>query len=97
MAITLNKCAVQCKEAAISGGKITPDSSPRALLYDISREWRSLLDASSFKSDNPGPWSDREDAAGDIMVSVLAYLQHIGCKNIEQLLKDTIERHARQK
>lgn len=96
MAITLNKYAIQCEEIAIAGGKITTSSSARPLLYDISRNWRTLLDATSFTSDNPGPWSEREEAASEVLISTVTYLQRIGCKNIEQLLKDTIERHARQ-
>ncbi len=96
MAIMLNKYAIQCEEIAIASGKITPNSSARSLLYDISRNWRTLLDATSFSSDNPSPWSEREEAAGEVIISTMAYLQRIGCKNIEQLLKDTIERHARQ-
>lgn len=95
MAIPLNKSAIRCEEIAIAGGRITPNSSARPLLYDISRNWRKLLDATSFKSDNPGPWSEREEAASEVMISTMTYLQRIGCKNIEQLLKDTIERHAR--
>lgn len=95
MAITLNKSAIRCEEIAIASGKITSNSSARPLLYDISRN-RELLDASSFQSDNPGPWSEKEEAAAEVMISTLTYLQRIGCKNIEQLLKDTIERHARQ-
>lgn len=96
MAITLNKYAIRCEEIAIAGGKITPNSSAQPLLYDISRNWRKLLDATNFKSDNLGDWSEKEESASEVIVSTLTYLQRIGCKNIEQLLKDTIERHARQ-
>lgn len=96
MAITLNKYAIRCEEMAIAGGKITHDSSAQPLLYDISRNWRKLLDATSFKSDDSGAWSEKEEAAGDVIISTVAYLQRIGCRNIEQLLRETIERHARQ-
>lgn len=95
MAITLNKYAVMCEQIALAGGKITENSSARPLLYDISRNWRSLLDATSFSSGNPGAWSEREEAACEVMISAMAYLQRIGCRNIEQLLKDMIERHAK--
>lgn len=96
MAITLNKSAIRCEEIAIASGKITPNSSASPLLYDISRNWRALLAASGFSSDNPGPWSEREEAAGEVIISTITYLQRIGCRNIEALLRDTIERHARQ-
>ena len=96
MAITLNKVAVRCVELALAGGKITPTSSAQTLLYDISRQWRDLLEATNFNSDTLSQWSEKEEAAGEVMISVLAYLQRIGCKNIEQLLKDIIEQKARQ-
>lgn len=96
MAITLNKSAIRCEEIAIASGKINRDSSDRPILYDISRNWRKLLAATDYKSDNPGPWSEKEEAACDVIVSALTYLQRLGCTNIEQLLRDTIERHARQ-
>ncbi len=96
MAITLNRQAVRCEEIAVADGRITPMSSARTLVYDISRIWRRLLDASGRPSDNQGQWSEREESAAEVLVATLTYLQHIGCKNIEQLLKDTIERHARR-
>lgn len=96
MAITLNKIAIRCEETAIASGKITSNSSAQPLLYDISRNWRTLLDASSYKSDNPGPWSEREESATEVIISALTYLRRIGCKDIEQLLKETVERHASQ-
>lgn len=96
MAITLNKCAVKCEQAAIASGRITENSSARPLLYDISRHWRELLDATCFSSPNTGPWSEREEAAAEVIISAITYLQRIGCRNIEMLLKDTIERQAKQ-
>lgn len=91
MAITLNKYAVKCEELAIASGKITPNSSATPLLYDISRNWRKLLDATTFKGES-GEWNEKEEAAGEVIISAVTYLQRIGCNNIEQLLKDTIER-----
>lgn len=94
MAITLNKYAIQCEKIALAEGKITSNSSPRPLLYEISRNWRLLLNATNFKGSNI--WSEKEEVAGELIISAIAYLQRIGCENIEQLLKDTIEQHARQ-
>lgn len=96
MAITLNKYAVICEEIAIAGGKISPNSSAAPLLYDISRHWRELLEATNFQSLGDGQWSEKEELASEVIISAITYLRRIGCKNIEQLLKDTIERHARQ-
>ncbi|WP_304647425.1 hypothetical protein [uncultured Duncaniella sp.] len=96
MAITLNKSAIRCEKIAIASGKINTKSSARPLLYDISRHWRELLDASRFQGNHAGIWSETEEAAAEVIISTMTYLQRIGCKNIEQLLKDTIERHSRQ-
>lgn len=96
MAITLNKYAIQCEQIAIAGGKITDNSSARPLLYDISRNWRSLMDATSYKSETLPEWSEKEESASEVIISAVTYLQRIGCRNIEQLLKDTIELLARQ-
>lgn len=96
MAITLNKYAVRCEKIAIAGGKITDNSSARPLLYDISRHWRELAEATDYKSDTMPDWSEREEAAGNVIISAMTYLNRIGCRNIEQLLKDTIERRSRQ-
>lgn len=96
MAITLNKYAVRCEQLAIAEGKITSTSSAQPLLYDISRNWRALLDATNFRSLSLDTWSEKEEMAGEVMVSTLAYLQRIGCSNIEQLLKDVLERQAQR-
>lgn len=96
MAITLNKHAIQCEQIALAGGIITPLSSPRASIYDISRCWRRLLDATGFPSGNMPGWNEKEEAAAEVIIATLIYLQRIGCSNIEQLLREAIERHARQ-
>ena len=95
MAITLNKQAIRCEEIAIANGKITPSSSARPLLYDISRSWRDLCDATVFRNDSSGSWSEREIQAAEVMIATMTYLQRIGCKNIERLLLDIIEYHSR--
>lgn len=94
MAITLNKYAIRCEEIALASGRLSSDSSARPLIYDISRNWRKLLTASKSMQ-NTDTWSEKELAAGEVIISAMTYLQRIDCKNIEQLLRDTIERHAR--
>lgn len=96
MAIPLKKFAAQCEEVAIAKGKITPLSSPSVSLHDISREWRSLHKATAFKSLNLPDWSEKEEGAAEVIIAALTYLQRIGCKDIEKLLRETLEHHRRQ-
>lgn len=93
MAIKLNKYAVRCEEIAIASDKITPNSSAQPLLYELSRNWRKLIDSTN---ESKGSWSEKEEVAGEVIITAVTYLQRIGCANIEKLLIDTIERLARQ-
>lgn len=96
MAIPLRKFAAQCEEAAIANGKITPTTSPTVNLYDISRFWRELCKATNFNSDTLEGWSEKEEGAGKVIIAAITYLQRIGCKDIEKLLRDTLEQERRQ-
>lgn len=87
MAITLKKMAVKCEEMALMTGKITPESSPTVSLYDISTSWRSLCDATKFKSVNIPEWSEQEEDAAGVIIATITYLQRIGCSDIERLIK----------
>lgn len=94
MAITLNKHAILCEQLAVAGGKITPNSSPRVSLYDISREWRRLCDATGFKSLTLEGYTEREQGAAEVIIATLTYLQRIGCTDVERLLKAAIASHC---
>lgn len=96
MAIPLKKFAAQCEEVAIAGGKITPLTSPTVTLYDISRHWRELCGATSYKSLTLDGWNEKEEKAAEVIIAALTYLQRIGCRDIEKLLKETLEQHRRQ-
>ena len=96
MAIPLNKIATLCEEVALAKGKITPLSSPIVSLHDISREWRELCKATAFKSANTPEWSEKEEGAAKVILASLTYLQRIGCKDIEQLLRATLSQDSRQ-
>ena len=96
MAIPLKKFAMQCEEVAIANGTITPLSSPTTSLYDISRHWRELCDATSLKSMNLDGWNEKEEGAADVIIAALTYLQRIGCKDIEKLLREALEQKRRQ-
>lgn len=96
MAIPLKKYAQQCEETAIANGKITPLTSPSVSLHDISREWRELCKATTYRSDILKDWNEKEEGAAEVIIAALTYLQRIGCKDIEQLLRDALEQHRRQ-
>nr|DAL35600.1 MAG TPA_asm: NTP-PPase-like protein [Caudoviricetes sp.] len=88
--ITLNKLAVKCREIALRRRKITKDSSHKGLAIGISMEWRELFNASENPSEHIGDYSEREEEAADVIIAAMTYLQSIGCRNIEQLIKDKI-------
>lgn len=96
MAIPLKKFATQCEEVAIANGKITTSSSPTLSLYEISRRWRDLCKATAFRSLNLTDWSEKEEGGAEVIIAALTYLQRIGCKDIEKLLRETLEHHRRQ-
>jgi hypothetical protein len=96
MAIPLKKFAEQCEEVAIANGKITTSSSPTLSLYEISRRWRDLCKATAFRSLNLKDWSEKEEGGAEVIIAALIYLQRIGCKDIEKLLRETLEHHRRQ-
>lgn len=84
---------MQCEEVAIANGSITPESSPTATLYDISRKWRNLCNASAFKSLTLRGWTEKEECAAEVIIASLVYLQRIGCSDVEKLVRDTLARH----
>lgn len=88
MAITLNKYAIQCEQAARAIGSISTPSSFRSFLYDVSRSWRKELEATAYKSDELCMFSERQVAGADVIIDQLLCLQRDGCKNIEQLIRD---------
>lgn len=89
MAITLNRLAVECEKIAVYEGKLSEDSSSRALIYEISRNWRILCDTTKeYKLGET--WSEREKAAATLLITTLGYLHRIGCKDVESLLKERI-------
>lgn len=90
MAITLNKYASRCEQAAIADGSITPYTSFRKFLYDVSRSWRREVDSTAFKSDKHCNFSERHVAGADVIIDQLLCLQRDGCENIEQLIKSRI-------
>lgn len=94
--ITLNKLAVKCYRTAIKRGKIGKHSSPKAIITAISKEWRELCEATEYRSNHIPKYSECEEKAADIIIASLTYLQRIGCRDIEQLIKDKINFNAQR-
>lgn len=94
--ITLNKLAVKCLRTAIRRGKIGKDSSPRAIVLAISSEWRELCNATEYRSLHVPKYSEQEEEAADVIIATLTYLQKIGCRDIEQLIRDKINFNAKR-
>lgn len=88
--ITLNKLAKRCLRIAIRRKKLGRDSSPHAIVVAISCEWRGLCKASEYRSNNIPKYSEQEEAAADVIIEAITYLEKIGCRNIDQLLKDKV-------
>lgn len=93
--IALNKLAVKCIKIALKKGKLGKDSSIRALVVAISSEWRELCNASEYRSMHVPKYSEQEEKAADIIIASLTYLQKIGCRDIEQLIRDKINFNAK--
>lgn len=89
--ITLNKLAKKCFDIAMRRGKINECTSGRAIIMAISAEWRELMEATKYRSEHLPKYSQREEEAADVIISTLTYLKRIGCKDIEQLIKDKVE------
>lgn len=88
MAIPLNKFASRLRRNAADEGRLCENCSPSVPLYDISASWRRLYDSTRARSGIFPRWSQREVNAAVVIRDTLVYLDHIGCNDIEQLLKD---------
>lgn len=97
MALTLNKKIVPAivSNAHISG-LITAESSSTVAVYQISRYWRELFKkATRHRSDILPGWNEKEHAAAKVITSALLFLAMEQCKDVEQLIIDTINAEFR--
>ena len=92
MAITLNKKTVPDIVAnAYGSGLITAESSSTVAVYQISRYWRELFQtATQHRSEALPQWNEKEVAAAKVITSALLFLTMEGCRNVEQLIIDTV-------
>lgn len=92
MAIVLNKKIVPDIVAnAHAAGLITDESSSTVAVYQISRYWRELFQtATRHRSETLPQWNEKEVAAAKVITSALLFLAMEGCRNVEQLIIDTV-------
>ena len=77
-------------------GLITGDSSSTVAVYQISRYWRELFQkATRHRSDTLPQWNEKEHAAAKIITTALLFLAMEECRNVEQLIIDTINAEFR--
>lgn len=88
MAIPLNKFASTQRRKAADEDRLCENCSPSVPLYDISASWRRLFGSTKARSERFQRWSQREVNAACVIRDTLVYLDHIGCNDIEQLIKD---------
>lgn len=92
MALTLNKKTVPDIVAnAHASGLITAESSSTVAVYQISRYWRELFQTATWHRSEALPqWNEKEVAAAKIITSALLFLAMERCRNVEQLIIDTV-------
>ena len=97
MAITLNKKTNPAIVAhAHASGMITSESSSTVAVYQISRYWRELFQtATRHRSETLPQWNEKEVAAAKVITSALLFLAMEQCKDVEQLIVDTINAELR--
>lgn len=97
MALTLNKTILPAIVAnAHAAGLITDESSSTVAVYQISRYWRELFQkATRHRSDTLPGWNEKEHAAAKVITSALLFLAMEQCKDVEQLIVDTINAELR--
>lgn len=94
--IVLNKLAKKCQENCIRSGRVTGNSNHRAYLVHASVMLHEAFDKTKWASDTLKQWSEYEVSAAEVICWMTAFLERLGCDNIEQLIKDVIEYHQAQ-
>lgn len=95
--IKLNIYAMKSHSQSIARGDYTENSSPMAIILRETKSWCRLHQAQMDSKTQPEALSRfdgytlREEAAAEVIVSMMEYLQHIGCKDIEGLIRKIVE------
>lgn len=90
--IKLNIYAMRSHGHSIARGEYTENSSAMVIAMKETRAWCKLHQAQLDRKVPEDPsrfegYSLREEAACEVIVSMMEYLQHIGCKDIEKLIR----------
>lgn len=93
MAISLNrKLLPQIVANAYASGLINDDSSSTVPLFLVSRYWREAFrTATRFKSRELPDWTEKEVAAGRLIVNAVLFLHMEACSDIEELIQSIIK------
>jgi len=95
--IKLNIYAMRAHGQSISRGEYSENSSGMAVILKETKAWVKLHQAQIDSKEQPEALSRfegytlREEAAAEVIVSMIEYLQHIGCKDIEGLIRRIVE------
>ena len=84
MAFHVKKRYLECR-------LMTCDTSEKAKILRISSSWRRLLTATGWRDKQLPRYTEKEVAAADIILDCIEYLNSIGRKDIETLLRDRLE------
>ena len=86
--ITLNKLAQSCLFTIMKRFRLNKTSSIKAFGNYISACWRKM---DMLDTTNEELLQEREKRAADIIIATVAYLEMLGCEDIEKLIKDRIK------
>ncbi len=95
--IKLNIYAMKSHGLSIARGEYREESSPMVIVLKETRAWCKLHQAQMDSKAQPEApsrfegYTLREEAAGEVIVSMMEYLQHIGCSDIEGLVRQIVE------
>jgi hypothetical protein len=95
--IKLNILAMKSHGKSIARREYSENSSAMAVVLKETKAWCKLHQAQMDSKVQPEALSRfegytlREEAAAEVIVSMMEYMQHIGCKDIEGLIRRIVE------
>lgn len=94
--IKLNILAMKSHGKSIARREYSENSSAMAVVLKETKAWCKLHQAQLDKTQPEAQsrfegYTLREEAAAEVIVSMMEYMQHIGCKDIEGLIRRIVE------